>query len=211
MLPPLNSRTKSHLTHNKRKSSKNKAGRFKIEFRNGRFVIPSADAWHIHWQEPYYLLLTIPWSGFFLFMVLSYMIVNTAFAIAYLMGGDCIANATPGAFGDVFFFSVQTISSIGYGSMYPTSVYANTVVTIEALTGGMGVALMTGLAFTKFSQPTARVIFSNVATISNYNGIPTLMFRAANQRRNQIIEAQMSAYLMQDEVSVEGEYMRRFY
>ena len=77
--------------------------------------------------------------------------------------------------------------------------------------GIVGTALMTGLAFTKFSQPTARVAFSKVATIYGYNGISTLMLRTANQRRNQIIKAQMRVYLMRDEISNEGEYMRRFY
>jgi len=71
--------------------------------------------------------------------------------------------------------------------------------------------LITSLAFTRFSKPTAKVVFSKIATISEHNGIPTLMFRAGNQRHNQILEAQVSVYLMRDEVSQEGEYMRRFY
>ena len=144
-------------------------------------------------------------------MALFYVLINTFFAIAYLIGGDCIENATAGSFGDAFFFSVQTLASIGYGSMYPTTAYADILVTTEALVGTVGIALMTGLAFTKFSQPTARVEFSKVATISNHNGTPTLMLRAANQRRNQIIKAEIRMYLMRDEISAEGEYMRRLY
>jgi inward rectifier potassium channel len=144
-------------------------------------------------------------------MAFGYVVINAIFAIAYLLGGNCIENATPGSFGDAFFFSVHTLTSIGYGSMYPTTVYADILVTTEALVGIVGIALITGLAFTKFSQPTARVAFSKVATISNYNGIPTLMLRTANQRRNQIIEAEIRIYLMRDEVSTEGEYMRRFH
>ncbi|WP_144864119.1 ion channel [Hyella patelloides] len=185
--------------------------KFWINFRNGRFEIPNADAWHTYWQEPYYLLLTVPWWGFFVLTVLSYITVNGIFALGYLIGGDCIENATSGSFGDAFFFSVQTLTSIGYGAMYPTTAYADILVTTEALVGIVGIALMTGLAFTKFSQPTAKVIFSQVATISDYNGVPTLALRTANQRRNQIIEAEVRVYLMRDEVSIEGEYMRRFY
>ena len=187
------------------------SSRFRIDFSNGRFKIPGADAWHSYWQEPYYLLLTIPWQGFLLATILSYIAINTLFAIAFLLGGDCIENATPGSFGDAFFFSVQTLTSIGYGAMYPTTTYADVVVTLEALVGIVGIALMTGLAFTKFSQPTAKVMFSQTATVYHYNGIPTLMFRAANQRHNQIIEAEIRVYLIRDEVSAEGEYMRRFY
>ncbi len=209
MLPPFNPRKRPYLTRNK--SAKNGSNRFKIEFRNGRFEIPGADAWHTYLQEPYYLLLTIPWLGFVVLMSLFYVAINLLFAIAYLLGGDCIANATPGSFGDAFFFSVQTLTSIGYGAMYPTTVYADIMVTVEALIGVVGIALITGLAFTRFSQPTAKVIFSNVAVICERDGILTLMFRAANQRRNQIIEAQICIYVMRDEVSREGKYMRRFH
>lgn len=207
-MPLFNPRQKPRLTRNK---SGRYSAKFRINFRNGRFEIPGADAWHTYWQEPYYLFLTIPWSGFLLVTTLSYVGVNVLFAIAYLLGGDCIENAVPGSFGDAFFFSVQTLTSIGYGAMYPTTTYADILVTIEALVGFVGIALITGLAFTKFSQPTAKVMFSRVATIANYNGVSTLMLRAANQRRNQIIEAEIRVYLMRDEISLEGEYMRRFY
>ena len=215
MLPPLNPRRRPYLTKNQN-NSKGRLGRknssqLRINFHEGRFDIPGVEAWHSYWKEPYYLLLTIPWSGFLVLMVLFYVVINTIFAIAYLLGGNCIENATAGSFGDAFFFSVQTLTSIGYGSMYPTTAYADILVTIEALIGIMGIALMTGLAFTKFSQPTAKVEFSKVATISNHNGTPTLMLRAANQRCNQIIQAEIRMYLMRDEISSEGEYMRRMY
>ena len=187
------------------------SNRVKINFRRGRFKIPEGDSWHNYWREPYYLLLTIPWWGFLMVTILSYVLVNVIFGIGYMMGGNCIENATPGSFGDTFFFSVHTLTSIGYGSMYPITTYADILVTIEALVGIIGIALITSLAFTRFSQPTAKVMFSRVATISQYNNIPTLMLRAANKRHNQIIEAQVRLYLMRDEISQEGEYMRRFY
>ena len=190
---------------------KAKVNKFKIDFRNGRFKIPGADAWHTYWREPYYLLLTIPWWGFLSFSVLSYFMVNALFAIGFIIGGDCIANATPGSFPDAFFFSVQTLTSIGYGAMYPSTTYADILVAVEALVGIISIALITSLAFTRFSRPTAKVIFSRIATISEHNGISTLMLRAGNERHNQIIEAQVRLYLMRDEVSLEGEYMRRFY
>ena len=191
--------------------SKSKANKFKINFKHGRFELPGSDAWHKYWHEPYYLFLTIPWWGFLGLTILSYVIVNALFAVGFLMGGNCIENATSGSFGDAFFFSVHTLTSIGYGSMYPISTYADILVTIEALVGIIGIALITSLAFTRFSQPTAKVMFSQVATIAEHNGIPTLSIRAGNQRHNQILEAQVSLYLMRDEVTTEGEYMRRFY
>ena len=205
MLPPINPRRRTLS------SAKNKSNKFRIDFRNGRFEIPGADAWHTYLQEPYYLLLTVPWWGFLLLTILSYILVNALFAWGYVLGGDCIDNAEAGSIKDAFFFSVQTLTSIGYGSMHPITDYADILVTTEALVGIIGTSLMTGLAFTRFSQPTAKVIFSQIATVSEHNGIPTLMLRAANQRHNQIIEAQVRVYLMRDEISREGEYMRRFY
>ncbi|MBD2457202.1 ATP-sensitive inward rectifier potassium channel 10 [Nostoc sp. FACHB-87] len=182
-----------------------------LKYRNGNVEIMGLGVWHSYWRDPYHLLLTIPWSGFVLVIFAVYVAINTLFALAYLLGGDCIANARPGSFLDVFFFSVQTLASIGYGAMYPKTNYANIIVTIEAIAGVMGIAMMTGLAFARFSRPTARVIFSRVAVIVPYEQAPTLMFRTANQRRNLILEAQMRVYLMRDEITAEGEFMRRIY
>ncbi|MEB3358908.1 MAG: ion channel [Synechococcales bacterium] len=163
------------------------------------------------WGDIYHSMLTLPWVGFFGVIALIYLVMNALFAIAYLIGGDNIANARPGSFADAFFFSVQTMASIGYGAMYPQTTYANVVVAIEALTGLMGVAIATGLLFARFSRPTARVRFSRVAVIAPYDGVPTLMFRTANQRRNRMLEAQICVTLVRNEVTREGQSMRRFY
>jgi inward rectifier potassium channel len=177
----------------------------------GVLQLPNSGVWHSYWSDPYHMLLTIPWSGFLLLIVLVYGMLNALFALAYLAGGNSIANAQTGSFWDAFFFSVQTLASIGYGALYPQTLYANAVVTIEALVGLLGFAVVTGLAFARFSQSTARVLFSRFAVVTHYNGIPTLMFRTANQRGNQIVEAQMRVYLLQDEISLEGQFMRRLY
>lgn len=183
----------------------------KIVKLDGRLNIVGMGAWYSYWRDPYHLMLTLPWSGFLALTALGYLVANALFALAYLAGGDGIENARPGNFSDAFFFSVQTMASIGYGAMYPRTAYTNVLVTLESLTGLMGLAMGTGLMFARFSRPTARVIFSRVAVITPYEGVPTLMFRAANQRRNQILEAQMRVGLGRDEVSVEGQSMRRVY
>ncbi len=163
------------------------------------------------WSDPYHLLLTIPWPVFLGLFTGLYLATNAVFALAYLAGGNCIANARPGSFPDFFFFSVETMSSIGYGAMYPRTFYGHGVVTIEALIGLFGVAIMTGLAFARFSLPTARVIFSRVAVITPFNGVPTLMFRTANERHNLMLEAQIQVTLVRNEVTLEGQFMRREY
>lgn len=185
--------------------------RIHIKVQNGQFEILGMGAWYSYWRDPYHLLLTIPWSGFIILICSFYIAINTLFALLYLVGGDCVANAEPGSFLDLFFFSVQTLASIGYGAMYPKTTYANIIVTIEAMIGLVGIAVMTGLAFARFSRPTARVIFSRVAVITSHEGVPTLMFRTANQRRNFILEAHMRVYLMRDEVTAEGTFIRRFH
>ena len=143
---------------------------------NGRFRIEGLGAWYNYWRDPYHLLLTISWSGFLTLICVGYIFANALFALVYLAGGDGIANARPGNFSDAFFFSIQTMASIGYGAMYPKTFTANILVTLESLIGLFGVTMATGLMFARFSRPTARVVFSRVATIAPYEGVPTLMF-----------------------------------
>jgi len=163
------------------------------------------------WGDPYHLLLTISWPKFLGLLSLLYIAANALFAIAYLIGGDGIKNAQRGSFADAFFFSVQTMASIGYGAMYPHTTYANILVTIEALIGLLGLAMGSGLMFARFARPTARIMFSKVAVIVPQDNVPTLMFRAANQRYNQVLEAQVRMTLVRNTVTSEGEAMRRFY
>jgi inward rectifier potassium channel len=159
----------------------------------------------------YHHLLVMPWWGLFLLLAASYLVFNLVFATLYWLQGDSIANARAGSFTDAFFFSVQTMATIGYGAMSPATVYANVLVTIEVLLGMTGLAVASGLVFARFSRPTAQVMFSRVAVITSYDGVPSLVFRAANQRRNQILEAQVSVMVLRDEVSEEGLAMRRFH
>ncbi|MFE4105659.1 ion channel [Almyronema epifaneia] len=165
---------------------------------------------HSQWRDLYHLLLTIPWTGFIGLLSLIYLLINALFAIAYLAGGDCIANSD-GSFMQAFFFSVQTMASIGYGSMHPVTTYANLLVVVEAFVGLLFIAMATGLIFTRFALPTARILFSHYAVISLHNGVPTLMFRTANKRRNRILEAQLWVTLVRDEITLEGEHLRRFH
>ncbi len=156
-------------------------------------------------------MLAISWPRFLILTTLFYLVINILFASAYLTAANGIANTEPGAFKDAFFFSIQTLSTVGYGSMYPETIYAQILVTLEVWIGLLLVAILTGLMFARFSRPTARVLFSKVAVICPFNGIPTLMFRAANQRENQILEAQIKVSLVRNEISSEGHFMRRFY
>lgn len=183
----------------------------RIHVQDGRFHLVGLGGWYSYWRDPYYLMLTIPWQGFVVVTVGVWAIANAIAAFLFLLGGEgTILNARPGSFSDAFFFSVQTSASIGYGVMSPGNAYAHLLVTLEAIISLIGIALLTGLAYARFSRPTAQVMFSKVAVISDFAGEPTLMFRVANERRNQILEAQMRLYLVIDE-TFEGRMMRRFY
>jgi inward rectifier potassium channel len=159
----------------------------------------------------YHQLLSLSWPKLLGIIVCLYLAVNAVFGLLYLAGGDCLENARPGSFSDTFFFSVQTLGTIGYGKMVPRTLYANILVTTEVLTGLLGFALATGLFFTKFARPTARVLFSKVMVVSPRDGIPHLMFRMANERSNQIVEAQLRFAMLRNERTAEGENLRRFY
>ncbi|MBV9825060.1 MAG: ATP-sensitive inward rectifier potassium channel 10 [Alphaproteobacteria bacterium] len=164
--------------------------------------------WH---GDMYHLALSVGWGRFLVAGIGLYMLANAIFAVFYLLQDGSIANARPGSFADAFFFSIQTMATIGYGQMAPGSLYANLIVTVETAFGLILLAVMTGLVFARFSRPTARVLFSRVAVIGPYNGMPTLSFRLANQRRNQILQAEVTATLLRDELTDEGTPIRRFY
>jgi inward rectifier potassium channel len=163
------------------------------------------------WRDFYHRALTMPGWILFCELTIVYFAANAAFATLYWLDPEGIANSRADHFGDYFFFSVQTMATIGYGLMAPQSTYANILVTLEALLGLTGFALAAALMFARFSRPTARVLFSNVAVIAPFDGAPTLMFRVANQRRNRIQEARVRVDLVRDEISSEGISMRRFY
>jgi inward rectifier potassium channel len=161
------------------------------------------------WKDLYHGVLTASWPEFFLWLALFFLAYNVAFALLYMADPHGIAHARPGSFLDAFFFSVQTFGSIGYGAMSPASVYANALVTLESFVSIVNIAGATGLVFARFSRPKARVLFSNVAVVTMFDGVPTLMFRAANQRANQILDANIVVSFASQKVSKEGIAMRR--
>jgi len=163
------------------------------------------------WHDVYHSLLRARWISLFGLLVAFFLLLNCFFALAYLLLGDGIANVRPGSFTDVFFFSVQTIATIGYGVMAPKTLAAHLVVTVEVLCGFITLAVVTGLTFAKFSRPTARVMFSNVAILSPRDGVPSLFFRMGNARGTTLVEAHAHVVFSRNEVTLEGESVRRFY
>ncbi len=163
----------------------------------------------------YHWSLSISWPVFLGFLSLSFLTINTVFAMAYLACGVGALTGQPatslgGDFFRAFFFSVETFATIGYGNIVPTGIPANLLVTLEALLNIVGVALATGIVFARFSRPTARVAYSNNAIIAPYRDKTAFEFRIANTRSNQIIELNAKVILSRLESSAEG-MVREFY
>lgn len=168
--------------------------------------------WHRHWREPYRFMLAIPWPGFLLVIAASYLLVILAFMLLYALDLGGIGGVPPGqtaTLADALFFSVQTLSTIGYGLLHPTSLWVNLVVTAEAFVGLLFIAITTGLAFARFSRSRARLQFSRVATIEPWQGWPTLTFRVASVRQNSLVDGRIKAALSLDEDCGAGRTMRR--
>ena len=154
--------------------------------------------------------MRLSWPRFLLVWVGVYLGVISLFAVLYWVQPGSVVHARPGVLLDDFFFSVQTLGTIGYGVMAPSSVYANLLVTAEAFASFALTAVGTGLMFARVSRPTARVMFSRCATIANRNGQLTLMFRAGNVRMNQLLEADVTVSLARTGRTVEGVEYRGF-
>lgn len=158
----------------------------------------------------YHVLLRSPWWVTLLAIATLVIAVNFVFALAYLWTGG-IAGARPGSFSDAFFFSVQTVGTIGYGGMYPQSLAAHLVVTLESIAALIVAAISTGLVFSKFSVPQARLEFARQAAVFRNEGVPTLALRLANTRGNFIVEAQVRVTLTRAETGKEGVFFYRLY
>jgi len=187
-----------------------KSGR-SISVRAGRLEFVKINAAKFNLRDTYHLILTLTWPQFAALVLAVYVLINLVFAGLYSLGGRCIAELPPGSFSEAFFFSVETLATVGYGHMYPDTLYGHWVTTVEIVIGMFGMAVITGLIFVRFSRPTARILFSKCAVISPFNGRPTLMLRVANQRHIPMAEAEFRVTLFRDETTKEKDTVRLFY
>ena len=162
------------------------------------------------YTDLYHQSLMASWPVFILGLLGIFIAVNLIFAALYMTDPKGLANAAPGEFWARFIFSVQTIGSIAYTDMVPKSHYVDVIVMSEAFVGILYIGMLTAVMFARLSRPSARFVFSNVAVILRYHGTPTLMFRAANQRGNQVLDASINVTLARTSTSPEGITMRRF-
>ena len=160
-------------------------------------------------NDAYHFLRTTTWTRITILFTALYFILNTLFALILWLPGAKVSNAH--GFLDYFWFSVQTLATIGYGVLAPEDTFANVIVTIESFIGIGFTALATGVFFARFATPSARVIFSSVAIIGDHDGKRVLQFRMANARSTMIVEANIKVYLSRDETLADGERFRRIH
>jgi inward rectifier potassium channel len=161
-------------------------------------------------RDIYHWILTLTWLQFAAGVIGLYLFINLAFASLYFMGWPCIAELSRNSFSDAFYFSVETLSTVGYGHMYPQTEFGHAVATLEIMTGTFGLAVASGIIFVRFSRPSARLEYSRSMVLSVLDHQPMLMFRVANLRRQAMVEVEFRLMLIRKE-TIGAEEGLRFY
>src|SRR5476649_1237245 len=163
------------------------------------------------WADISHRCMTASWPAFIGGAALVFIAFNAVFAFFYWIGNQPIANVPGGAYIDYLYFSIETLSTAGYGDMHPDTHYGHFIATVELFTGIFSMALMTGMIFARFSRPNARLLFADNPVISTHEGKPTLMVRLANERHNIISNATARLWLFKNVKTVEDQPLRRLY
>lgn len=159
--------------------------------------------------DPYSVAIGLNWGGFALLFVTLEVTINACFGALYWARPGCVANLPPGSFLNAFFFSVETLATVGYGVMAPVTPYGHVISGIEIVSGTAFTAIMTGLTFVRFSRPRARVLYADNAVVAMHNGLPTLMVRVANGRSSMMTDAFAQLTVLMAEQTLEGQSIRR--
>ena len=175
----------------------------------GQRVILAEGIRRVVFQDLFYHFMTVTWPQLFATFAAFFLAFDTLFGFAYYLVPGCIANLNPPGFAGAFFFSVETLATVGYGDMHPQTVYGHTVAMIEIFVGLMSLAVITGLMFARFSRPRARFLFSKNLVVRPIDGQRTLIMRAANLRLNVVQNAFATLHMMRDEKTQEGFRIRR--
>lgn len=171
-------------------------------------VVTKKGTSHFDWRDPYHLALRISWPAFILLLVTVNLAINITFAALYLAVPGSITG--PAAIGplEAFFFSFETLATVGYGVMSPGTLYGHIVATAEIICGMAFTAILTGLTFVRFSRPRAKFIYADTAVITAYNGQPTLMVRIGNGRLDPLADATARLTALLFERTAEGQGFR---
>lgn len=204
----------AHVEHNKRSLAEvSRSGRTDIPIpppRDASTAVRKGTPSELR-KDLFFYFMSGGWLRVFVAFIFLFLTTNLFFASLYVLDPSAINNARPASFSDAFFFSVQTMSTVGYGAMSPGSTYGNAVVTLETALSMLAVAIVTGFVFQKASKPKASILFSDVLVVGRLNGKATLLLRVGNARGNDIVDASMDVVVLRDETSAEGIHLRRLH
>jgi inward rectifier potassium channel len=161
------------------------------------------------WHDLFHHFMTVSWPRLFATLAGFFLVFDVLFGFLYHLVPGCIANLNPPGFAGAFFFSVETLATVGYGDMHPQTPYGHSVAMVEIFVGLMSLALITGIMFARFSRPRARFLFTKNLVVRPIDGKPTLLIRTANQRQNVVQDASAQLRMLRDEVTAEGYRIRR--
>jgi inward rectifier potassium channel len=181
-------------------------GTMRVQF--GAYELAKRGAPRYDFRDPYYLAIALSWPWFLLFVVVTALILNTAFAGLYMLQPGSVLNARSGVFLDHFFFSIETLATVGYGAMSPNTLYGHTIASIEVICGMGYTALATGLALVRFSRPRSKVVYAEKIVITLHRGRRTLMIRVANGRLTPLTDASARLSALLAETTPEGQFYR---
>ncbi len=159
-------------------------------------------------DDPYYLVMALSWPAFVVAVMAMFLLANLAFAALYTLAPHAVTNVRPGNFVDAFFFSVETLATVGYGVMTPATTYGHFVATAEIFVGMFLTALATGAFFARFARPRPRLMFSDSAVIAPYEGGRALMLRVASRRLQGVSEATARIVYLRQVAVDERQYRR---
>jgi inward rectifier potassium channel len=160
-------------------------------------------------RDPYHLAVALTWPQFVATLLVFYLLVNVAFATFFWLMPGSVANVRPYSFPDAFFFSIETLATVGYGEMYPATPYGHVIAAAEIVCGLGFTAILTGLTFVRFSRPRAKFVFASHPVVAMYNGKPTLMLRVGNGRAHVLLDAVAKLNVLLSVATAEGKLFRR--
>jgi inward rectifier potassium channel len=179
-----------------------------MRVRIGAYELSKRGVARYDFRDPYYLAVALSWPWFLLLVLGLELSLNTLFAALYMIEPGSVANAHPGSFGDHFFFSIETLATVGYGVMAPATVYGHVVSAAEIIVGMGTTALVTGLAFVRFSRPRPKIVYADKVVVSRFRGRRTLMLRIANARLTPLTDATARLAVIMADTTPEGQLYR---
>lgn len=198
----LQAATQPHRVHSGHRSAPRRV-------RVGQRVILTEGLSREVFHDLFHHFMTMSWPRLFATLAVFFLAFDVLFGFLYHLVPGCIANLNPPGFAGDFFFSVETLATVGYGDMHPQTPYGHSVAMAEIFVGLMSLALITGIMFARFSRPRARFLFTRNAVVRPMDGKLTLLVRAANLRQNVVQDASAQLRMLRDEVTEEGFRIRR--